>query len=79
MPSPPISTLACFRPVSRSAARTAIASSDPLSREFISSIRLSEIENSAPRRLRRKSPPPGTVVWSRCCQGIIGVACGWWR
>jgi hypothetical protein len=45
----------------RSKARAAIASSEPLSRLFISSMPPVMIENSVPRRIsRRSSPSPGT-------------------
>ena len=55
IPSPPISSCAARRPWSRWHDSLASASSDPLSRLFMSSFEPSMIENSAPRCLSRSS------------------------
>src|SRR5450631_4349164 len=55
-----------------SQAMVASACSVALRRLFINSSRPSRIENSAPRCIRRSSPPPGTCAVSRRDQGITG-------
>ena len=49
----------------------ASASSEPLSRLFISSMAPDIIDSSAPRRMRRSSPPSGICTASNWIQGIM--------
>ena len=71
MPSPPMRTRGRARPRILAQASVASASSEPLRRLFISSLTPRRIENSAPRRIRRTSPPPGTAALPSWIQGII--------
>jgi hypothetical protein len=54
-------------------ARAARASSDPVTRLFISSICPNLMENSRPRCMRRSSPPPGMTAVSSRFQGTTLV------
>ncbi len=71
MPSPPIRIRGRDRPRIRSHDSAASAFSDPLSRLFISSIGPDMIESSAPRCMRRRSPPPGIRAAPSWVQGIM--------
>src|SRR5664279_2494641 len=76
IPNPPIRILGRLTGRLRvrifSQAMVASACSVALRRLFINSSRPSRIENSAPRCIRRSSPPPGTCAVSRRDQGITG-------